>query len=64
MIEPKCPHCGTTLEYDVINDSYFCGDKYEAIWSGWCEDCDRDFEWREIYTLTEIANLKEIPKDE
>lgn len=65
MTRPICPHCKQPLEYDYSDDTYYDTDKngndqYFVVWYGYCEPCNRDFQWREKFILTEIEGLKEV----
>lgn len=63
---PKCPHCGEILEYDYPDNSWYdikvndpTAALYQEKWYGWCEKCDRDFSWIEVYTRTDIIDMTE-----
>lgn len=57
---PLCPNCGTELgAYEKVwysND----GDYYCETWKGQCPDCDKWYEWDEIYSFERIDNVEEI----
>ena len=59
MTELKCPRCGEDLEsfeyIDSFRDEHY---NYIEIMAGMCPKCKIWYEWREIYKLTEITDLK------
>lgn len=58
MLAPKCPICGRQLQYDLIENEWYDDQggatTYSIEWLGFCETCDLDFRWTEIFTLTKI----------
>lgn len=66
MARPNCPHCGEPLEYDYQESKYYDtkdgNDAYFVVWYGYCDSCNKDFQWREAYLLTSIEGLKEVGK--
>lgn len=57
---PICPNCKTELNpYEKVwhdND----GDYYYETWKGMCPDCNKWYEWDEIYSFERIDGIKEI----
>ena len=50
-----CPHCGAELEqddvYDRTDNNDYC--------VGHCPECDKEYQWIEIYTFSNYENLIE-----
>lgn len=60
MLAPKCPICGEHLQYDLSTDGNYDDDKYTVYWVGFCDHCDIDYEWTEVFTITEIIGPKKL----
>ena len=56
---PKCPDCNVELEWDDNFDYEFVDNSAFLYIAGHCENCNKDFVWREVYTFTDIDNLRE-----
>ena len=59
---PFCPDCGKPLTYDVSTDDYYSGDglSYTCTSSGYCESCDKDYQWKDVFSLTRIDDFHQI----
>lgn len=57
---PKCPYCNVELEYEERMDSQNYGDYYSERWTGYCPQCNKTFNWSEIYTYSNYEELEEI----
>lgn len=56
---PKCPNCNVTLEWDDTFDVSVGDDEVYVYIAGHCENCNKDFTWREIFTFKEVDSLRE-----
>lgn len=54
MIQPKCPYCGEELEYDFSTDTWYDENSYHVKWNGFCNACNLDFQWQEVFKLEKI----------
>lgn len=56
----RCPHCN--IELDYVERTYVdnSGDYYYETWEGVCPECDRRYNWDEIYSFERVDNLKEL----
>lgn len=58
--EAKCPICGAVLNVDYAESSYESNGRRVVPIIGFCEECDKDFTWDEIYTLVGVENICEL----
>jgi endogenous inhibitor of DNA gyrase (YacG/DUF329 family) len=60
----KCPKCGHTFihsdSYSTIQDS----NSYIDYMSAYCPLCRKWFEWKEIFTLSEITPPEEMKEND
>lgn len=60
----KCPNCGGMIYSIDTLDSEWDGNSYFDIVEGTCSECYKVWRWEEVYTLTNIQNVREIdPND-
>ena len=56
---PKCPHCNVELETTDCYDVQYEDERVIYLQIGYCPECDRSFQWDEVYEYTETINLEE-----
>ena len=57
---PKCPYCNVELEYEERMTSQNYGNYYSERWTGYCPQCQKNFNWDEVYNFSHCDNLEEI----
>lgn len=55
----KCPYCNVELEEDDCFDVVDSGDICVKYLAGHCPQCDKDFQWKEIYEFSGVDDIKE-----
>ena len=60
----NCPKCGHPFTAPDCYETEQDGDTYINYISGYCPWCSRWFEWKEIFTLSEITSPEEMKGEE
>ena len=60
----KCPNCDHTLAKPDCYSTEQDGDSYINYISAYCPYCRKWFEWKEIFTLSEITPPEEMKGEE
>ena len=55
----KCPHCGEELVDDDCFDTADHGDTYVKYLAGHCPQCDKEFQWKEIFDFAGVTDIEE-----
>ena len=59
MVEAICPNCGHELIEDESSDIFICISEYQEYIVGHCENCEKKYQWINIYKLSRVEDLKE-----
>ena len=59
MVEVICPNCGHELIEDESSDIFFDISECEEYIVGHCENCEKKYQWINIYKLSRVEDLKE-----
>lgn len=59
MIEAICPNCGHELIEDGSSDFFIDISEYQEYIVGHCENCEKKYQWINIYKLSRVEDLKE-----
>lgn len=55
-----CPNCGSAqIEGVESYDTYDCNKGIKKRFVGWCEDCDTQLQWSEIYHFVGYDEIEE-----
>ena len=56
----ECPYCKEELEIDESYDLSIEDDYVSNRVAGHCPNCDKEYQWEEIYNYSYFSNLEEI----
>ena len=59
-MEERCLVCGGSLELDVNDEFEMDGDTVYVHCVGWCEKCETQHRWIEVYSFQETKSIKLI----
>ena len=60
MIKPICPHCGGYLMGEDTPETDWTHGQYTDFVFGHCTNCQRHYEWQEVYNLVRVENIVEV----
>lgn len=60
MLFAKCPYCKEELEINESYDLSIEGDYVSSRVAGHCPNCDKEYQWEEIYKYSHFSNLEEV----
>ena len=55
-----CPNCSEELMEDECYDTDFGSDYIRNFISGHCPECEKEFQWIEIYEFIEAEEIEEV----
>lgn len=58
-MEARCPYCNSLLNEDDVFDFETSVSQAIEYVVGHCDNCDRSFQWRNVYEFKGIENLCE-----
>lgn len=55
-----CPHCGEELIQDECYDTTFEGEYIANYITGHCPNCEKEFQWVEVYNYAGVDEIEEV----
>lgn len=60
MIEAICPNCGYELIEDESCNTFIDFSECQEFVVGHCENCEKKYQWINIYRLSRVENIEEV----
>lgn len=55
-----CPNCGETIVNEYIVDTEYHNCSYYDIVTGTCPNCDKTWQWLEVFTYSHDEEIEEV----